>query len=359
MKNALQNMVRLLLRLRQRLSFYGLLITVFFTQKSMAQDIHFSQFYETEMLRNPALIGIYNGDYRFALMYKNQWSSISHPFQTATASGEIKYYQGERQDFWGFGLLAYVDRSGSINLMSLSANAAISYNKNLNTDKGTYLSIGLMGGYLQRNYDASKMTFGNQYQPGLGYDPSLPSGEQLSNPKVGQYDIGAGINYTTNTGADNKTNYNVGLAVYHLTKPETNFFSKSAGLRQEMRWNLNFSCNWLIDETWSTQLQNNVMLQGYYYEWIFGGLVGHTNGASATENSFIFYGGLLYRFNDAIIPVVKLDYNDFTFGFSYDLNVSKLRAGSHLRGGFELSLTKTGLLTDPNKGFTRTVCPHR
>ena len=53
-------------------------VLVFLSQSNAsAQDVHFSQFYETSVLRNPALIGIYNGDYRFGLMYRNQWSSIS------------------------------------------------------------------------------------------------------------------------------------------------------------------------------------------------------------------------------------------------------------------------------------------
>ena len=34
------------------------------SSRLMAQDIHLSQFYETPILRNPALIGLFNGDYR-------------------------------------------------------------------------------------------------------------------------------------------------------------------------------------------------------------------------------------------------------------------------------------------------------
>lgn len=328
-------------------------------QKSSAQDIHFTQFYETNMLRNPGLVGIYNGDYRFGLMYRNQWSSISAPFQTAMGSAELKKQIGESQDYIGFGVQGYYDKTGSISLATMSANAAVSYIKNLNEEHGTFFSVGLMGGYLQRSYDPSKMTFGNQYTSGIGYDPTKTSGENLPSPKVSQMDFGLGANYTSNVGADNKTNYSVGVAGFHLTRPENNFYGGLVGIRQNFRWNVNASVNWLIDEVWSAQAVSNIMLQGTYREIMAGGLVGHKNAESSSEDVLIFYGGLLYRFGDALAPIVKVDFNDFTVGVSYDMNLSKLRAASNLRGGIEFSVTKTGLLTDPLRGFSSTVCPRR
>jgi type IX secretion system PorP/SprF family membrane protein len=342
----------------KQLTFF-IFLCLIYCSKGKAQDIHFSQFYEVSILRNPALTGIYNGDYRIALNYRNQWSSISAPFQTGLGSAEFKKQLGESQDFMGFGFMGYYDRTGSISLTTISGNAAISYNKSLNADHGTFLSIGLMAGYLQRNYDPSKMTFGNQYNPGSGYNPGNPTGENLPNPKINQMDFGAGINYTTNTGADDKTNISIGFSAYHLTRPENNFYSGILGVRQDLRMNLNASGNWLLNEVWSVQAQSNFMLQGKYRELILGGLVGRKNGNSETEDVLIFYGGIMYRLGDALIPIVKMDYNDFTIGMSYDMNVSQLRAASNIRGGFEISIVKTGVLSDPSRAFSSTVCPRR
>jgi type IX secretion system PorP/SprF family membrane protein len=216
-----------------------------------------------------------------------------------------------------------------------------------------------MVGYMQRNYDPSKMTFGNQFIPGTGYNPANPTGENLPSPNVSQMNFGAGINYTTNTGADDKTNYSVGASAYHLTRPENNFFGSLAGLRQEMRFNVNASSNWIIDEVWSAQAQANFMRQGRFNQVILGALVGRKNSENENENSLVLYGGLLYRVGDALIPVIKIDYNDLSFGISYDMNISRLRAASNIRGGFELSIIKTGLMSDPQRGFSSTVCPRR
>ena len=55
-----------------------------------AQDLHFSQFYENPILRNPALTGIFSGDYKAGVNYRTQWDDISVPFQTMTATFETR-----------------------------------------------------------------------------------------------------------------------------------------------------------------------------------------------------------------------------------------------------------------------------
>lgn len=340
-------------------SFFSCLLVLLQLQQAKAQDIHFSQFYEASMLRNPALTGLFNGDYRMGVLYRNQWSSISAPFQTGMASAEFKKQIGSSQDYLAIAFQGFYDRSGSINLSTMSGSLAMSYNKMLQEEHSTLFSFGLMGGYIQRNYDPSRMTFSDQYLLGYGYDPHNPSGENLPNPKVGQMDFGLGLNLSSNTGADNQNNYRIGLGVYHLTRPETNFYNQYVGIKQELRWNLNMSGNWILDDYWSAQVQANFMLQGQYKEFIAGGLVGYKKDDPNGLNTLVYYGGLLYRVGDALIPVVKIDYNDLTFGFSYDMNISKLRTASNLRGGFEVSIIKTGLFGDPNKGMSSMVCPRR
>jgi hypothetical protein len=46
---------------------------------TQGQDLHFSQFYEFPLLRNPALAGIFNGNFRFTGAYRNQWQSVTVP----------------------------------------------------------------------------------------------------------------------------------------------------------------------------------------------------------------------------------------------------------------------------------------
>src|SRR5690606_15066658 len=119
---------------------------------SQAQDIHFSQYYETSILRNPALTGIFTGDYKVGVIYRSQWSSISKPYQTALVNAETRIpVRGMANDFVSIGLLAYYDKAGSVSLQTLGLYPALNYNKSLSSENNTYLSVGFTGGFIQRS----------------------------------------------------------------------------------------------------------------------------------------------------------------------------------------------------------------
>lgn len=328
------------------------------SKNAQAQDIHFSQFYETSILRNPALTGIFSGDYKIGAIYRNQWSSISAPFQTALVTGEVRIpVSNEVNDFVSFGLLAYYDKAGSINLQTLTIYPAINYNKSLEDTHNSYLSLGFTGGYIQRSFDPGKMTFDEQFQNG-SFSSGNANGENLPNPKVTQWDLGAGINFSSSAGQNNNVAYFLGVAAYHLTRPKDNFFTDAADVHQEMRWNVNAGLGWRVNDIWKVQLNGNYSKQGGYDEVVAGGfLCWNKMDDRMEEVELALYGGLFYRVNDAFIPTLKMTYKDLGVTASYDFNTSSLKAATNLRGGFEISVFKTGLFKNPQYEKSRTVCP--
>lgn len=54
------------------------------------QDVHFSQFFEAPLWRNPSLAGLFNGDVRFQGVYRTQWGAVTVPYQTGSFNGEYK-----------------------------------------------------------------------------------------------------------------------------------------------------------------------------------------------------------------------------------------------------------------------------
>ena len=56
---------------------------------SNAQDPNFSQFFASPLTLNPALTGKFDGVYRVAGNYRNQWPTINNAFVTKTASIDI------------------------------------------------------------------------------------------------------------------------------------------------------------------------------------------------------------------------------------------------------------------------------
>jgi len=317
-------------------------------------DIHFSQFYETSILRNPALTGVFEDDYKFGVYYRNQWSSIANPYQTGLISAETHAPVSSRNnDFFSFGLLGYADEAGDIDQKITAIYLALSYNKSINPDHNTYLSVGFTGGYLQYSFDASKATFNNQYQNGH-FDPNNPILETLPNPKFTVLDAGGGINLNSSSGGDNKVTYVIGVAGYHFN--QANFsYAQVPGLTEEMRWNGNLGISINFTDALRFMIQGNYALQGSYTEAIFGGLLSWTTASTASQDIFVLSLGAFYRYGDAIIPVIKVKHKHMALGVSYDVNISNLTPASNMQGGYEMTLFMTGYYS--NNDGRLTVCP--
>ena len=165
-----------------------------FQYKSIAQDIHFSQFTETPLLRNPALAGIFSGDLRIQGVFRNQWNSVTTPFQTSSLNAEYKLPVGHADDFLTIGGAILYDKAGTIALASTSVLPVLNYHKSLSEDRNMYLSAGFSAGIVQRKFDASKMTTNSQYN-GTDPDVTLATGENFGSNNFLYFDGSAGLKF--------------------------------------------------------------------------------------------------------------------------------------------------------------------
>jgi type IX secretion system PorP/SprF family membrane protein len=312
-----------------------------YSARISAQDIHFSQFYETSVLRNPSLIGIYSEDYKITGQYRNQWASVGKGYRTGLLSAEIRFPINHVNDFLSIGLLGFSDKAGRIDFKTVGFYPAINYNKSMEDEHNSYLSVGFTAGYLSRSIDISKMSFDNQYQNG-NYDPTLGNGEQqLPESKITNWDLGAGI--SLNSSPNEKTSYYIGISGYHFTKPKQSFYSSNDIIRLQPRLTANGGFSYLADDSYSLLFHGNYMMQGTYKEIIVGGLVKYYR-SGYNKPIFGLSGGVFYRVNDAVIPVLKVDWKGQTFSFSYDVNTSTLKDATQMKGGFEITVVKNGFI---------------
>ena len=121
------------------------LCLLFFRQNIQAQDIHFSQIFETPILRNPSLAGLYNGDIRIQTVHRNQWNSVTDAYQTTSVSCDYKKHVGNGNDYISIGGQVVYDKAGTIALTTTQILPAINYNKSMSDFKNVYLSLGFMG----------------------------------------------------------------------------------------------------------------------------------------------------------------------------------------------------------------------
>jgi type IX secretion system PorP/SprF family membrane protein len=314
-----------------------------------AQDIHFSQFFKAPLLRNPSLAGIFTGDVRVQAVFRDQWTSVTNAYKTGSLDAEYKMPIGKANDFITTGIQLLYDRAGSVSWVSTHILPALNYHKSLSVDRNSYLSLGFMGGPVYRQFDRSKMTTNSTYD-GLG------DGESFVEPKYTYIDAAVGLSYNTqlNDNADN--NMFLGLAYHHLNHPKNSFY-RNGTATVDPKWVASAGVRFSVTPASYITLQADHSRQAQFKEVVAGALYGIKIGPELDKPDYTIHGGLFMRLNDALIPVVKIDYSPFSVSFSYDVNISKLKTSSYGRGGFELALSYIGFTHRDNSSVNAVLCP--
>ncbi|MEP6595965.1 MAG: PorP/SprF family type IX secretion system membrane protein [Ginsengibacter sp.] len=337
-------------------TFFSTLLFVCFMQKASAQDPHFSQFFEAPLLRNPSLAGLFAGDVRVQAVYRNQWGSVTIPYQTTSINAEYKQPLGRGNDFITTGFQVLYDKAGTTNFTTTNILPAVNYHKSLNGEKSKYLSMGIMGGYVQRRIDRSKITTNNQFD-GQGYNPSLADGETLTQFSYHYWDGSVGLSFNSSIAGSETNNYFVGVAYHHFNRPINSFYVNPP-VELSPKWVASGGVRFSLTEMSYITMQSDYSKQGDYSEVVGGATFSRKFGGEDYDEPLytLHFGGYL-RWKDAFIPVLKLDYNPFAIAVSYDANISQLKTASQGRGGFEISITYAGFLDRNNTTKNAVLCP--
>src|SRR5688572_17842735 len=128
-----------------------------------AQDLHFSQFFNSPLTTNPANTGfIPDGNYRIGINYRNQWASIPVPYKTMSAFADFQLFRDRLEYGWlGIGGVLLRDVAGSGNLTSTKVYGSIAYHQLLG--QSSLLSLGFNVGSASKRVDVTKLTFGDQW----------------------------------------------------------------------------------------------------------------------------------------------------------------------------------------------------
>lgn len=309
-----------------------------------AQDIHFSQITETPLLLNPSQAGL-GHDVRASVNYKDQWRSVvSAPYKTISASADFALLKKNSGTHLGVGVNFFNDKAGDANMATTVGQLHIAGIVGLNSNN--LLSVGVVAGYGQRSLNYSALTWGNQYD-GQQYNSTLASGEMQTYSSFNYLDVGAGISWLFSAGNATMTSkdakiFNIGVAVHHLNKPAYSFYSESAN---KLPMKMVFHGNAVIG------LKNtNLILEPSYFVAIQGGhheitpgvmfkyVLGQSSMYTGAKKSSAFSLGAFFRVGDAIVPMVRYEFTNWSIGTSYDINISGLSAASRARGGFEVSV---------------------
>lgn len=303
---------------------------------SFGQDPQFTQFYAAPLYLNPAFAGATLRS-RAVFNARDQWSGLPKPFVTYAASVDHNFEKYRS----GLGLLAVFDKSGTGGLSRTSISAIYSYKVNLNSR--WVFRPAVQFGYSSQSINFYKFTFGDQLD--LNQIGTMPTSETFSNnARVNYFDFSSGALLH-----NDKVWF--GVSTHHLNRPNQSLNQGMSILPIEY----NFHGGIKIDVS-------NPLYRGHgkvreqsitpaflykmqgKYDQLDVGLYYHYEPLVIG----VWYRGIPllksykpgYSNNDAIAVLLGFKKDNFSFGYSYDLTISKLgptkTAGSH-----EISLSYT------------------
>ena len=337
--------------------FYIAILTCILLKTAAAQDPNFSQFFVSPLTLNPALTGKFDGDFRIAGNYRDQWPAISKAFVTSTVSFDAPILRNKISDLdtWGVGVIAMTDKTAngilSTNLLSVST----SYHKGIDEDGLNSIGLGFQGTYNTKRLDGTKLNFEDELDQFGGW--TNPSGETINDRQINlsyfDFSVGALFNGST----DGYNNYYLGVSGYHINKPKESFTGDifyTLAPRITAHAGGAFP---IADRTRTIYFSTLFSRQAGATNVVAGGAVGFNMNQDTEDNPTNFYAGVWTRFNnvnDAVIPYLGLEFGGFRLGASYDVNVSSLKTASQSRGGIEISL----IYIKRPPGYKGIPCPY-
>ncbi len=332
-------------------AFVLLLSSLISPISSLAQGVHFSQFYNSPLLVNPANAGLLPaGDWRVGAAYRTQWRTVPVPYSTTSVFADFQIAPNSDGSSWlGLGGAFFSDKAGNGDLKLSRSEFFAAYH--LGTSYTSRLSFGLNGGYNARTVDFAKLTFDSQWD-GFNFNTSLPNAEGGYTGRASYWDVGAGLSYAYFPSDAFYVQASAGVA--HLNRPAESFYNgenrigmrPSATIDAQILVNGGFIVNPNIYYTRQKGAQQTVV--GSIFRW-------NILGTGRGSQQFIL--GTHYRWKDAVIASVGYQLGGLRVTTSYDVTTSSLGLYNGRAGALEINLLYEGVYGDANKHPKGMGCP--
>jgi type IX secretion system PorP/SprF family membrane protein len=320
-----------------------------------AQDLHFSQWFNSPLTTNPANTGfIPDADYRIGANYRNQYSTVmTVPYKTMSIFADAQVMRNKITNGWlGLGGVILRDVAGAGKLTSTKIYASAAYHQMLGV--ASLLTAGFNAGYVNKRINSADLKFPDQFD-GKFFDNTLPTDVILDNPNVNYLDLQVGMNYAYFP-TDN-IYLNAGVSIHHLNRPRESFFTQdAAGVDSRI------APRYIAFANASIKLNEMVIVNpmAYYTRQataseLVGGATLQYNLSGDGESQLV--GGLFVRPGDAFIPMIGFTWKNVRLTFSYDATSSSLKNATGGRGAYEFSLIQHGLYPENVGDVRQVLCP--
>jgi type IX secretion system PorP/SprF family membrane protein len=332
-----------------------LLGTLLVSFSMQAQDLHFSQFFNSPLLTNPANTGfIPDGDFRLGVNYRNQWASVTaYPYKTMSVFGDMQTMQNRDNTGWlGLGGVILRDVAGTGALTSTKIYGSIAYHQMIGA--GSLVSLGFNTGWANKNINTANLTFPDQWNGQFFDAHQTGAAPKLDANNINYFDMQVGMNYAYFPSGS--IYLNAGFSAMHINRPRESFFNDAPGIDNHIpvRYTGFLNGSFKVNDRVIVNPNIYASMQAKSYE-IVGGLNAHYNLSGDGEKELM--AGVYYRYKDAVIPMVGLGIKDIMFTFSYDVTTSNLSGYNGARGAIEFSIIKQGVVDRYNGNRRESMCP--
>ncbi|MEP7195830.1 MAG: PorP/SprF family type IX secretion system membrane protein [Saprospiraceae bacterium] len=298
-----------------------------------SQDLHYSQFYYNYHNLSPSNIGIFDGNDRVTLNYKNQWSSTPVPYNTISFLYDANRSLRNSKTSYGFGFGMDYDRAGTskLNMAKFVFGGSITHVLN----SMNRFTLGICPAIAQRRISSEGLRWGKQWN-GDKYDPNISPNENFQNSGDFFFDLNAGISYEFSL--TKRTKILLSGGAYHLNRPNQSFYGVQL---DQVNLPVRFSSSAQLSIGLGTYLDlilaGNYQAQEEYREIVGSGLIRFR--FNRTPGSiFNILGGCNLRVDDAIIPTLGVEYKNWLVSGSYDINTSFFKVTTDKKGGPEIAV---------------------
>ena len=304
----------------------------------MPESVHgqsdplYTQSWALPTLYNPASVG--STDFlRIRGAARLQWVGIKNAPKSFTGAVDIPFkFLGRR---WGGGV--NITQEGIGLFSNTYVNGQIS--GRLKKMFGGELSIGLQVGYFGSTFRGSDVYIPNDDDYHESNDPSIPTQDVGG----GTIDFGLGLQYV-------HPKFHAGISILHPAAPKVKLNTKGSTSSTATSDNHEFETyvNRVLYLTAGSNIPIKNTLIELQPDLIVASDLKTISGVLSLKGWYnkMFFGGIAYRWNDAVSVNLGAEFKNFILGYSYDIPTSRIlkaSSGSHeIMVGYRMKLDFSG-----------------
>lgn len=263
-------------------------------------DAQFSQYWACKNYYNAGCTGM-DKSANVTFVDKQQWVGITNAPKSMFVSLDMPVnFLGKSQ---GVGLSLYSDNIGLFANSSLMLNYAYKIKK-----WGGVLSFGTQIGFINESFDGSKLKWDNLSSAQTKDDPAIPS----TAVQAMAFDMGLGAYYSNEK-------FYAGLSATHLMEPTLDFDEKSSTYVGRLMY---FMSGYKVPlEEYQIVLYPSTMVKTDFRVY-------QVELTLKADYKDAFWGGLSYRWDNAVVAMLGTRIKNISLGYAYDISTSKLMSAS-------------------------------